>query len=229
VSVSVSIQTLAGSAGLSGLGSAAGYLGAALGVVMLVPQLARTYRDRALLGVSALTWALTALSCLTWLLYGVRADELPQIPGNVLMIVGTVLIVLAVPSPTGRPARAGWLLLAAVVLLGLATVVPPAALGVVGFGIGIASTLPQIVRSLSGPAGAAVSIPTWLLYGVAQLFWLTYAVTHHDLIVAISAVFLIVSAVLVSGSEWRRRTGRRASPVPDQTTAAARVASLEHC
>jgi uncharacterized protein with PQ loop repeat len=189
---------------------------------MLVPQIARTYRNRALIGVSALTWALTAMSCLTWLLYGVRADEIPQIPGNVLTVAGAVVIVLAVPSSTGRAARTGWLLLAAAVLVALATVLPPTALGFVAFGIGMVSTLPQIARSLLGAGGDAVSIPTWVLYGVAQLCWLAFAVIHRDLVVTISAVFLIVSSVLVSGSEWRRRAAR--GPVATDRTAVGSAA-----
>jgi uncharacterized protein with PQ loop repeat len=77
---------------------ATGYLGAALGVAMVVPQIARTLRDRTVPGVSALSWALTALACTSWLLYGVRAGELPQIPGNILLVSGSVVVALLVPS-----------------------------------------------------------------------------------------------------------------------------------
>jgi uncharacterized protein with PQ loop repeat len=208
--MSVSIQLIADTGSTAGVGSAAGYLGAALGVAMVLPQIARTYRYRALVGVSALTWALTALSCLTWLLYGVRSEEVPQIPGNVLTVAGAVAIVLAVPSSVRRRVRAAGLLLAAAMLIALAAVLAPTALGVVAFGIGLASALPQIARSLLGSGGAAVSIPTWLLYGAAQLCWLAYALIHRDVVVTISAVFLIISCVLVSGGEGLRRAGRDA-------------------
>jgi uncharacterized protein with PQ loop repeat len=207
----VSIQSIADSGLASGVGGAAGYLGAALGVAMVLPQIARTYRDRALVGVSALTWALTALSCLTWLLYGVRAEEVPQIPGNVLTVAGAVVIVLAVPSSISRGARAARLVLAAAALIALAAVLAPTVLGFVAFGIGMVSALPQIARSLLGSGGAAVSIPTWLLYGAAQVCWLTYALIHHDAVVTVSAVFLIISSVLVSGGEGFRRVGRDAA------------------
>ena len=60
------------------------YLGAFLGVAMVLPQLTRTIRHPDLEGVSPASWALTSLACLAWLIYGLRADVLPQVPGNVL-------------------------------------------------------------------------------------------------------------------------------------------------
>ena len=75
-----------------------GYFGSVLGVAMVVPQIVRTYRNRTLPGVSAMSWALTSISCFTWLLYGIRAAEPPQIPGNVLLVSGAVVVVLSVPS-----------------------------------------------------------------------------------------------------------------------------------
>jgi uncharacterized protein with PQ loop repeat len=203
VSLSISIQYV-------------GYLGAALAVCMVVPQIVRTYGDRALGGVSVLSWALSGLSSFTWLLYGVRAAEMPQIPGNVLTVSGSVVIALAVPSSASRGRRAVALALAGAALCALATVVPPTALGFVAFGIGIVSMLPQTVNSLRRTTGevSAVSVPTWVLFGASQLCWLIYALVVHDLVVAISACWILASAFTISTSELRHRRQMNSSTVP---------------
>ncbi len=174
---------------------------------MVVPQIVRTFRNRAVPGVSAMSWALTALSCMTWMLYGIRAHEIPQIPGNVLIISGAVVIVLAVPSAISAPGRALRLSVPALAIVGLATVLPPASIGFLAFGIGLVSALPQTVESLTRPrqATSAVSVPAWLLRGASQVAWLVYALVLHDLTITISATFILASSLLLVASERRRR------------------------
>src|SRR4051794_18529250 len=115
------------------IAEASGYLGSILGIAMVVPQIVRTYRNRTVPGVSALSWALTAVACLTWMFYGVRTGEMPQTPGNVLMGAGAVVVVLAAPSSTPVALRALGLGGSAAVLLAAAFLFPPIALGIVGF------------------------------------------------------------------------------------------------
>src|SRR6476646_5638602 len=121
------------------LAAATGYLGSALGVAMVVPQILRTLRNRALPGVSALSWALTATACTTWLLYGVRTAEVPQIPGNVLLVSGAVTVVLLVPSGTTRLVRTLGLAGAGTLIAVLAVLAPPPVIGAVGGAIGVVS------------------------------------------------------------------------------------------
>jgi uncharacterized protein with PQ loop repeat len=186
--------------------AAAGYLGAALGVAMVVPQIVRTLRNRQLTGVSALSWALTAIACSTWLLYGVRTAELPQIPGNVLLVSGAVAVVLLVPSRASRSTRALALGLAALVVGVLSVFAPPAVLGGIGGAIGVVSGLPQLVASVRRRAGAsAVSAPTWALRVASQACWLTYGVLVDDFVVLVSATFLMTNALAVLLLETRRR------------------------
>lgn len=187
---------------------------------MVVPQIVRTFRNRALPGVSAMSWALTALSCLTWLLYGVRADEVPQVPGNILIVTGAAIIVLAVPSAVGPAVRAVGLGGIAALLVGLATVLPPSAIGFIAFGIGLISAVPQIIRSLtrSSEQSSAVSVLAWVLRAASQVAWLFYALVLHDRTVTISATFLLASAVILILREGSRRdvpvgeTGELAPP-----------------
>jgi uncharacterized protein with PQ loop repeat len=208
VALTVSIQNLGvGPLDVHDLAVIAGYIGAALGVSMVVPQIIRTFRNRALPGVSALSWALTALSCMTWLLYGFRADEIPQIPGNALIVSGAVVIVLAVPSVTSMSARAVRLAIPALVITGLAVVLPPTLIGFLAFGIGLVSAVPQLVESLlrSNRNASAVSMLAWVLRAASQVCWLLYALARHDITVTISATFILSSSVLLVMSEQRRR------------------------
>lgn len=192
-----------------------GYLGSALGVAMVVPQIVRTYRNRTLPGVSAMSWALTAISCLTWLLYGVRTAEVPQIPGNVLLVSGAVTVVLAVPSARSVGYRASTLLAAALSVTVLAFLVPSSVIGGVGFAIGLVSGLPQLLVSLTRRSGeSAVSLLTWGLRVACQASWLMYAILIGDMVVTVSAAFLGASAALVVGAELLRRPQPATAPSP---------------
>jgi uncharacterized protein with PQ loop repeat len=200
---------------LHALAEASGYLGATLGVGMVIPQITRTLRDRTVPGVSALSWALTALACTSWLLYGVRTRELPQIPGNVLLVTGAVFIVLVVPSAVSPGARAARLAGAALTVAVLVPIVPPAVIGFIALSIGLVSALPQAMRSLGPrpPGESAVSVLTWFLRVGSQACWLGYAIALHDTTVMLSAVVLLSTALVVLGSELVRRPAPTC-PVP---------------
>src|SRR3954467_12959720 len=207
---------------LSTVAAASGYLGSALGVAMVVPQILRTIGNRRLPGVSALSWALTALACTSWLLYGIRTGEIPQIPGNVLLVSGAVAVVLVsgggalvplVPSRTSPLVRALGLAWCAALAGVLALVAPPAVLGAVGVLLGLVSGLPQLARSMRRRAGvSAVSPLTWALRVASQASWLSYGLMLRDLTVALSATFLLTNALLVLLIETVRRPV--ATPVP---------------
>jgi uncharacterized protein with PQ loop repeat len=202
------------------LAEATGYLGSVLGVAMVVPQIVRTYRNRALPGVSATAWALTALSCTTWMLYGIRAAEVPQIPGNVLLVSGAVVVVLAVPSRASVARRALLLASGGAALTAAAFLLPPAGVGFVAFGIGLVSALPQTVMSLRRRDGeSAVSVLTWALRVASQACWLAYALARHDLVVTISASFLLTSALVIIATELARQPGPRPAARPALATA----------
>jgi uncharacterized protein with PQ loop repeat len=180
------------------IAAATGYLGSALGVAMVVPQILRTLRNRTMPGVSALSWALTATACTTWLCYGIRTAEVPQIPGNVLLVSGAVAVVLLVPSRTSTAVRAIGLGATGTVIGLLALIAPAAALGALGGVIGVVSGLPQLIRSLRRTtAASAVSPLTWALRVASQASWFSYGLLVHDLVVVFSASFLLTNALLV--------------------------------
>jgi uncharacterized protein with PQ loop repeat len=185
-----------------------GYAGAAFGVSMVIPQISRTFRNRTLGGVSAVSWSLSAIGCLCWLLYGVRRPELPQIPGNVLIVIGASVIVLAVPSHVPTARRAVYLGATGLGISVLAFSVPPTVLGYLAFAIGLVSAWPQTLESIARARRgepSAVSIGAWLLRGTAQVCWLGYALVMHDLTVTIAAAVTLTSAAILVAAEQRRQ------------------------
>jgi uncharacterized protein with PQ loop repeat len=200
VSVDLLVQSLA-------------YLGATLGVAMVVPQIVRTVRHPALSGVSPVAWSLTVLACSTWLTYGLRTGTVPQIPGNVLLVSGALAIVLLVPSVWSRRRRA--LVLGGLwsVVMLLAWTMPPGWVGYFALVVGLFSSWPQLYDSVAGlRAGSGesgVSITTWSIKVVSQSSWLVYALATAQVAVTISAtVALSTALLLVAVESYRRGTGR---------------------
>jgi uncharacterized protein with PQ loop repeat len=194
------------------LGITLAYLGATLGVCMVVPQILRTVRHPTLGGVSPLTWSLTALACTAWMTYGLRTATWPQVPGNVLLVSGAVAIVVLVPSPASRGRRGVRLALATALLVTTAALLPPHAVGYLAFSLGLVSAWPQVYDSVStwrSGETSGVSVTTWLLKIVSQLCWLSYALTARDFPVTISALVALSTAcslvILETSGPWLRR------------------------
>ena len=76
----------------------------------------------------------------------------------------------------------------------------------IAFAIGLVAALPQVVKSLTGDRSAisAVSIPAWVLRAASQVAWLAYALILHDIVVTISAIFILVSSSTLVVAESRR-------------------------
>src|ERR1019366_3449271 len=167
-----------------------GYLGAALGVVMVVPQIVRIVRHPSLPGVSPISWALTVFGCLLWFTYGLRSGALPQLPGNLLLICGAIAVVLLMKSPTSRARRGLLLALGAGLLEATGSLTPTQGGGDLAVGIGTISTWPQLYDSVGNwraHINSGVSLSTWGLRIASQVCWLAYAVGTSDLPVGIGA------------------------------------------
>jgi uncharacterized protein with PQ loop repeat len=186
-----------------------GYLGAALSAGMVIPQLTRVLRDPRAKGVSPVSWAMIMITCLTWLVYGIKAGVISQIPGNALICPSAVAIVLATPAKLAVPWRAAALAAAVSAIVVSAVFVPPEFLGYLGFAIGLVSALPQTIKSvarLHSVSRSAVSIPTWLLRAAAQVCWLDYGLVRHNAPITAAAVVTLINAlVLVAAESYHQR------------------------
>ena len=201
-------------------------VGATLGVVMVVPQVVRILRHPHLGGVSPVSWSLTALCCLVWLTYGVRTWTVPQIPGNVLLVAGAVLVVLLVPSPVSRARRAAVLAAVAGLLVAAALAMPARDVGYLAFCVGLFSAWPQVAESVATwRAGlrSGVSVPTWVLKAASQLCWMGYGLGAHDLPVLVSCSVALSTSVLLVGLE--STAARRAAVVALAAVTPAEVAA----
>jgi len=186
-----------------------GYLGAALGVIMVVPQIARIVRHPSLPGVSPVSWALTSVACLGWLIYGIRTDAAPQIPGNVLLVSGAIAVVLLVNVPTPRRRRTLLLGAGCAAVVAVTLVIPADSVGYFAFGIGLFSGIPQLVDSIGNWRAritSGVSVSTWALRIGSQACWLAYAVGTSDVAVGISACVMLSNAVAMVVLELTARS-----------------------
>ena len=196
------------------------YLGALLGVVMVVPQIIRTIRHPHLTGVAPLSWAFTALGCSLWLIFGLRTVTIPQIPGNVLLVSGAVAIVLLVPSAWSRWRRALTLGSSAAVLWTIAFIIPPHMIGYFAFAIGLYSMLPQLYESVwvnRKATESGLSIPTQILKVSSQSCWLAYAMLAIEMPVIVSAVFGVTTSaavLVVEVARTRRNALAGLAPLP---------------
>jgi uncharacterized protein with PQ loop repeat len=190
------------------IGFGFGYLGAALGVAMVVPQIVRIVRHPSLQGVSPISWALTVFGCLLWFTYGLRSRALPQIPGNVLLICGAIAVVLLVNSPASRARRAVLLALGAGLLEVTAWVLPPEGVGYLAFAVGTVSTWPQLYDSVGNwraHINSGVSLSTWALRIASQVCWFGYAVGTSDVPVGVGACVAGLTGVAMFALETAAR------------------------
>ena len=191
-----------------------GFLGSAIGIVVVVPQIARIVRNPETAGVSAATWGLSVVACSLWLTYGLRTGEAPQVPGNVILIAGATAITLLVPHPWSARRRA--LVLGAVVT-GLALLLsqaPAETVGYAAFVLAMTSMWPQVFESYATyrvGAVSAVSVSSMGLRVGSQVCWLTYAIGTSDHAVTLTATLALTTALLVIGFEQgaRSRGARR--------------------
>lgn len=202
------------------------YLGSAIGVVMVMPQILRIVRHPHMGGVSPWTWSLVAVSCSLWLTYGVRSGSMPQVPGNVLLIAGAVSIVLLVPAAWSRRRRAGGLAASALILLLASTQLAPEQVGFLAFGIGLFGMWPQVYETAwarRGMGPSAISLTSNALKVAAQVCWLTFAILTTDLPVLAAAVMALSTNSVITSIELGRR---RAAPMGVATEELAPVGAL---
>lgn len=177
-----------------------GYLGAAIGVAMVLPQVQRVLRHPGLGGVAPLSWGLMSVCCLLWILYGVRHEQPVQIFGNILLVAGAVTVCLAAENPVPARRRALLLGVAMATAFAVGMTIPAASVGYVAFGLGLFSMVPQVVASIrtyQARETSGISLPSFGLRVASQACWLTFAIGTHDGPVVVAATVALSTALLV--------------------------------
>jgi uncharacterized protein with PQ loop repeat len=203
------------------------YVGSAIGVAMVVPQILRIVRHPAMGGVSPWTWAITATSCVLWLTYGVRTGSMPQIPGNVLLVAGAITIVLLVPATWSRSLRGALLVAVTGTLVLVSTQLAPEQVGFLAFGIGVFGMWPQVYETAwarRGMGPSAISLTSQGLKLASQLCWITFAMLTLDVPVIVSALMALSTNGIVTAVELGRRRGSELElPAYDRALVGAEV------
>ena len=127
----------------------------------------------------------------------------------------------AAPARLSRARRAVLLGATAGILIVAMVLAPADVLGYLAFALTLIAASPQVITSVRRhQAGrSAVSIPSWLMRGGSQVFWLYYGLILHNGPTALSAVVVLVSVAVVvaieSAALISARLGRdRDGPLP---------------
>jgi uncharacterized protein with PQ loop repeat len=184
------------------------YIGSVIGVAMVIPQILRIVRHPTMGGVSPWTWAITATSCVLWMTYGVRSGSLPQIPGNVFLVTGAVVIVLLVPAAWSRAFRAALLGGVVLSLVLVSTRLDPEQVGFLAFAIGVFGMWPQVYETVwarRGMGPSAISLTSQGLKLASQSLWIAFALITLDVPVIVSALMALSTNTVVTVVELGRR------------------------
>lgn len=190
------------------------YIGA-IGVSLLaIPQLVKILRSRDSAGVSVPAWICQAMCCGTFLVYGIRIFELPQIVGNVLPVAGALAVAgmaVAARREITAPLVAGFFVATAAYLAFLFAI-PPLLVGFVGAGLAVIARWPQVIDSIRNCRNATptnVSAATWYLLIAGMGSWMIYGVIAMDVPVLVTNVIGVLAAVIILMAE-HRNPGNRA-------------------
>ncbi len=198
-----------------------GYIGAILVSALALPQLVKILRERDAAGVSVPAWIMQALCCLTFLIYGLRLAQMPQIMGNILPVVGALAIV-AVALVSRRKLSAGVVViasLAAVLYIALMFMIPVLAVGGLAVLWAFVARWPQVVDSITASRRGiptTVSPATWYLMIAAMTFWLIYGVMMMDIPVLATNVIGILASIVILIAEYRNVGNRLTEPTDNE-------------
>lgn len=182
--------------------SVLGLFAAGVGTGCAIPQVVRLARSAHAHGLSFPSTVLSAVSSMTWLLYGLLLSDTAQVVANVLglgMAVATVALIVRRRSEVRLrwvfAAVAGWAALLAVT----ASVGGPSALGVAATGVSLVTRWPQVVQVLRGGPLAALSPASLALSLVASGSWGVYGALVGQVPVWLCSVLsLVLTAVILT-------------------------------
>lgn len=190
-----------------------GIVASALSMLFIWPQVFRVYRNDTVEGLAPLG-ALQGMSgSILWAIYGLAQTDMPLFGSNLLLAVAIGLIGAAM-TRHGVLARSVFSAVVTVVVgVGfVAAAVSTSFVGILAFGVGALSVLPQTVKVLRDPDLNGVSVSSNSLLFVTCCAWLSYGLTIGDTLVWLPNVLVIPCSALIVAKA--RTSQRRATRVP---------------
>jgi len=182
-------------------------------MLFIWPQVFRVYRNDTVEGLAPLG-ALQGMSgSILWAVYGLAQTDIPLFGSNLLLAVAIALLGVAM-TRHGVLSRTVLSTVITVVLgVGFITAsVSTSLVGILAFGVGAFSVLPQTVKVLRDPDLNGVSVSSNSLLFVTCCAWLSYGLTIGDTLVWLPNVLVIPCSALIVAKA--RASQRRTAHVP---------------
>jgi uncharacterized protein with PQ loop repeat len=198
----------------SGLTLTIGIIAPLFTILQCVAQAMRINRTGAA-GVSMSTWILSAFVAEAWIAYGFSFHVPAEIYANVafLIVAGYVVLVAARSQNVLRNASIGCLGATALAVLISLTGMSHHwrwILATIAVGGAVVIYLPQMILTLRSRDLVGVSIVSWVLALVTSLAWTLYGVLIHQPPVALPAVVMIPTTLVILVQVTRHRLRGRA-------------------
>lgn len=179
-----------------------GWVAAATGVVMNVPQLMRLVKERTSAGVALLQWQVVVACSLGWLYHGVTTGHANIVAANVIAFVQATAMTILIMRDRALPSLKVWLLIIAVVipLFAIEQFAPAGVFGavvVVPLALGLLAQSRDLVRSrdISGVS------PVFLTMAVVlQFLWWSWSFPAQDISITICSS--ILGAITIFNVTW---------------------------
>ncbi|MBU3703507.1 MAG: hypothetical protein FGM42_03940 [Ilumatobacteraceae bacterium] len=190
-----------------------GIVASTLSMLFIWPQVFRVYHNDTVEGLAPLG-ALQGMSgSILWAVYGLAQTDIPLFGSNLLLAVAIALLGVAM-TRHGVLSRTVLSTVITVVLgVGFITAsVSTSLVGILAFGVGALSVLPQTVKVLRDPDLNGVSVSSNSLLFVTCCAWLSYGLTIGDTLVWLPNVLVIPCSALIVVKA--RASQRRTAHVP---------------
>lgn len=190
-----------------------GVVASTLSMLFIWPQVFRVYRNDTVEGLAPLG-ALQGMSgSILWAVYGLAQTDIPLFGSNLLLAVAVGLLGVAMTRHGVLSRTLLSTVVTFVVGIGFITAsVSTSLVGILAFGVGALSVLPQTVKVLRDPDLNGVSVSSNSLLFVTCCAWLSYGLTIGDTLVWLPNVVVIPCSVLIVVKA--RASQRRTAYVP---------------
>ena len=184
-----------------------GYLAAVTTAFIAIPQAVRAVKVGTH-GVSALTFQLFLGLGFMWLAYGMSQHYLPAIPSNACQIVAcTVTLVMCRRHGAKLLSVSSVAVLMVILTFASLALVGPIVMAWIAVAFGFLLRVPQIIGAARSHNVDGISLFTWWMATICNIFWFLYGLGHHDPRFIVTAALNGVSSYgIIRVVIWKRRS-----------------------